>query len=77
MPHRDTCPTARLAKPTRSTDLLEMMIPLPLTWPEGSGGVHRLGWPVITNGSDNRNQGMHEQIAARIRTIAGLAAELH
>lgn len=80
MPHRNICPSARLAKPTGSTDLVETMIPLPLTWPdgsEGSGGVYRLGWPVITNGSGIRNQGTHEQLAARIRTIAGSAPELH
>lgn len=56
MPQRDTCPTAKLAKSTGSTDLLEMMTPLPLTWPDGSGGVYSLGWPVTTtNGSDIRN----------------------
>lgn len=80
MPHRDICPSARLAKSTGSTGLLEMMIPLPLIWPdgsEGSGGVYTLSWPVITNGSDIRNQGMHEQLAASIRTIAGSAPELH
>lgn len=46
MPHRDICPSAKLSKPTGSTDLLEMMIPLPLIWPdgsEGSGGVYTLG----------------------------------
>lgn len=78
MPQRDTCPTAKLAKPTGSTDLLEMMTPLPLTWPDGSGGVYSLGWPVTTtNGSDIRNGGMHEQLAARIRIVAGSAPELY